>query len=195
MSFRIRILLAAGCCLALGRVASASDVPALPLYSSSPAALAGGGCATPAGSGVAGLTRYTAGCRGVPKCNTGDCDTTRFQGHRQKDPYVVNLCPGACFGYFPTQWRSWEEVCPTGVAIDPHKAVPPYVPPASDRPLPDMKLPDVKKNGDGVPAPRTVDPKTGMGATLPPPSVSVMPSSTGGVLPTIPAYPGLNSRY
>src|SRR5262245_29122939 len=32
--------------------------------------------------------------------------------HGRHQPYTVNLCPGACFGYFQTQWRRWEEVCP-----------------------------------------------------------------------------------
>jgi len=34
--------------------------------------------------------------------------------HHQKccTPYQTTLCPGACFGYFQTQWHRWESVCP-----------------------------------------------------------------------------------
>jgi hypothetical protein len=41
-------------------------------------------------------------------------------------------------------------------------------------------IPPANKNGDGVPPPRPVDPKTGM----------PMPPSGMGLLPSIPPYPG-----
>jgi hypothetical protein len=33
-------------------------------------------------------------------------------GHKKCTPYQTTLCPGACFGYFQTQWHRWENVCP-----------------------------------------------------------------------------------
>ena len=110
------------------------------------------------------LSLFAAAWRGVPDCTASQCGNSRF--HKPKPPYTVNLCPGACFGYFPTQWRSWNEVCPpeAGLVTGP---VQPPIPPAS-------------KNGDGIPQPRPVDPKTEM--TTPPPGMSPLPS--------IPPYPG-----
>ena len=63
-------------------------------------------------------------------------------------PREVILSPGACFGYYPTQWRSWEEAC----GIAPTQLVPgtiPTFPPSSDT------VPG--KNGLR-PDPRSVDP-------------------------------------
>lgn len=78
----------------------------------------------------------------------------------KKDPYPVTLCPGACFGYFQTQWRKWDEVCPypylgTGVS----DAARPVAPSANPRPL-----------GTGLDAPRTLD------KTMPEPKKSDLPS-------------------
>ena len=62
----------------------------------------------------------------------------------------ITLCPGACYGYFPTQWRSWDEAC--GIV---HVAPPipgmmtPAIPPSSDA--------TPGKNGR-APDPRSVDP-------------------------------------
>jgi hypothetical protein len=58
----------------------------------------------------------------------------------------------------------------------------PHLPPSSDR------LPIDKKNGDGLPPPRVIDPKIGM--PIPPP-----PPPGVGTLPSIPLYPGLGTRY
>lgn len=63
-------------------------------------------------------------------------------------PREVILSPGACFGYHPTQWRTWEEAC----GIAPTQLVPgtiPTFPPSSDT------VPG--KNGR-APDPRSVDP-------------------------------------
>jgi hypothetical protein len=173
MSVRKTILTAA-VVWAFGSVgaARAADMP-VP-YSTAPAAMAAGpylsqGCTGCAGGG---LSRFTAG---VPSCPDSACDTRRFQMHNKKPPYVVNLCPGGCFGYFPTQWRSWDEAC--GVPEMPRPI--PHLPPSSDR------TPAGKKNGDGLPPPRPVDPKTGM--PIPPPGV--------GSLPSIPLYPGLGGKF
>jgi len=78
--------------------------------------------------------------------------------HKDKGPYVTNLCPGACFGYFQTQWRKWDEVCPypyqgTGVTDAPKRPTP-ALPSIYDR------LP-VEKKGT-LPEPRPIDPKTGI---------------------------------
>jgi hypothetical protein len=190
MSVRNRILMAAVicACAASGRV-GAADVPNVSVYSNSPAALSAGPCVSQNGcaSGAGGVSRYTAGVRGVPACTGSSCES-RFQKLNKKEPYAVNLCPGACFGYFQTQWRSWDEVCPTQGTIVDMKPPAPYLPPASDRPPQEMK-----KNGENVPPPRPVDPKMGMGRPLPPPTVvPSFPATTA--LPQIPPYPGANGR-
>ena len=67
--------------------------------------------------------------------------------HKSCTPYVTTLCPGACFGYFQTQWHRWENVCPipyqgVGLTDAPVRAAPPAVPvvvpktTGSDVPLP-----------------------------------------------------------
>jgi hypothetical protein len=68
--------------------------------------------------------------------------------HHKKDPYPVTLCPGACFGYFQTQWRKWEEVCPypyigrgLSDAPRPTGTLPP------PRPFDPNVIPDTKKTG------------------------------------------------
>lgn len=58
-------------------------------------------------------------------------------------PREPSLCPGACFGYFQTQWHRWENVCPLpyqgiGVSDDPVRPSTPVVPKkgGSDGPIP-----------------------------------------------------------
>ena len=53
---------------------------------------------------------------GAPKGNCSTCGNKLLGNHRDKGPYPVTLCPGACFGYFQTQWRKWDEVCPYPVS-------------------------------------------------------------------------------
>jgi hypothetical protein len=170
-----RILVAA-VIWACGGNASAADNYGVSVYSTAPAALAAGPCAAPAGCATSGGGLRCAA--GLPDCNAARCGGSRF--HKARPPYPVTLCPGACFGYFPTQWRKWDEVCPTpnntGMMLDPMK---PPLPPSSD----DMP-PEKPKNGNGVPPPRPVDPKGGMPGPLPVSS-----------LPTIPPYPGPATRY
>jgi hypothetical protein len=177
-----KAILTAAVVLALGaaRVARAADVP--PPYSCAPAALAAGPCASQ-GCTNTGLTRFTASCRGVNSaCANSSCETSRFPMHK-KEPYVVNLCPGGCFGHFQTQWRKWDEVCPVQGVVEVMPPPIPPLPPSSDRtPV------DKKKNGDGLPPPRVIDPKIGM--PIPPP-----PPPGVGTLPAVPLYPGLGSRY
>src|SRR5688572_30493902 len=63
------------------------------------------------------------GAPGCASCDTcahgavkGHCDACGKLGsvlHKGgKAPFPVTLCPGSCFGYFQTQWRKWDEVCP-----------------------------------------------------------------------------------
>lgn len=127
--------------------ASAADVSAPPVATAAPV------YADPAGSGCAGGN--CAAAAGCESCQHGairaKCDVCGklLGSHLKKDkkaPYPVTLCPGACFGYFQTQWRKWDEVCPypyTGVGVSDAARVPG----ASVNPRP----------GTGLDAPRPVD--------------------------------------
>jgi hypothetical protein len=64
--------------------------------------------------------------------------------HRRQQPRCIDLCPGGCFGYFPTQWRSWDEACGFGPITSM-----PVIPPSSDM------IPG--KNGR-APEPRSTEP-------------------------------------
>ncbi|AWM40187.1 hypothetical protein GobsT_13720 [Gemmata obscuriglobus] len=94
------VRLAAGAVAALawaGAPATAADVPPPPVVSAAPVAVGDPGCAT-CEHGAA----------------TGSCSTCKHHVllKKNKTPYQVNLCPGACFGYFQTQWRKWDDACP-----------------------------------------------------------------------------------
>jgi hypothetical protein len=41
-----------------------------------------------------------------------------LNGHHHKKFRAPILCGEACFGYFPTQWATWEQLCPTGTGCD-----------------------------------------------------------------------------
>lgn len=80
-----------------GSVARAADVVQPAPVSAGPVVAGDPGCAT---------------CQhGAP---VGGCSTCKHHVllAKNKTPYQVNLCPGACFGYFQTQWRKWDETCP-----------------------------------------------------------------------------------
>jgi hypothetical protein len=81
-----------------------------------------------------------------------------------KAPFPVTLCPGACFGYFQTQWRKWDEVCPypylgMGPSGGAQSTNAPQTPGTGPRPgeltqprpvdpkMADPKMPDPKKTG------------------------------------------------
>lgn len=158
----LRLLVVAVGFGACGLPARAADEPrgAAPVYAGAPvyADPAGGTCAT---CGAAGPT---VGCSTCGKLLRGHA---RF-GHKNTGPFQVNLCPGACFGYFQTQWRKWEDVCPYpyighGVSDAPRRPTPP----ALTRP--------VGPGGELTP-PRPVEPKK-------------MPAPPGGGLPPIPGVP------
>jgi hypothetical protein len=135
----------------------AADVPAKPppLVVVGTEGAPSGGCSTCAGPAVG-------------SCNNGACGRHMISlHHHSKEPFVVNLCPGACFGYFQTQWRKWDEVCPypyqgVGVGDAPRPALP----------IPTEKFP--KKDG-ALPEPRPVDPKMKDPKLPPPPPVSGLP--------------------
>ena len=93
--------------------------------------------------------------RGCATCNSAAaaCDScgkvkkSLFHHHKTCTPYQTTLCPGACFGYFQTQWHRWENVCPipyqgVGLTDAPARAtpaIPPVVVPkatGSDGPVP-----------------------------------------------------------
>jgi hypothetical protein len=108
-----------------------------------------------AGEGTPAVIVHPGGactaCEVLPSTRAKPYHENPLLKHRKPlPPMTVTLCPGACFGYFPTQWRSWEDACgpfPHGPA---GPGVTPMIPPASDM------LP--WKNGS-APDPRTADPK------------------------------------
>src|SRR5262245_24436037 len=77
--------------------ADVSPAPNAAPATSYPSAFAAGGCASCESGQV------TSGSSHLGKIH---------QLRRARPLYQVNLCPGACFGYFQTQWRKWDEVCP-----------------------------------------------------------------------------------
>jgi hypothetical protein len=119
------------------------------------AALIAGLCLTAplgAGEGAAVIVHPNGSCTScevVPTAST----YMRLSGehpllkHRKPLPTkTIDLCPGACFGYFPTQWRTWDEAC----GLPGHGAAP-MIPPADP----------AYKNGR-APNPRSVDPMNPM---------------------------------
>jgi hypothetical protein len=131
----------------VGESARAADVSAPPAAAApvygDPAAPAMPGCAA---------------CQGGAYCQhgaiRGKCDvcgkllgSNLHKLKHKKDPFPVTLCPGACFGYFQTQWRKWDEVCPypyTGTGVS--DAAKPISPSTNPRPA-----------GTGLEAPRTLE--------------------------------------
>lgn len=125
----------------------------------------------------------TVGVGGTPGCETcqhgaakGGCNTcgklvTWDRLHKDKKAmYPVTLCPGACFGYFQTQWRKWDEVCPypyLGVGVN-----------DGPRTAPGMTLP---RPGELTPPrpldPKMIDPKK-VGSNTPLPPIPTVPSAS-----------------
>jgi hypothetical protein len=128
-----------------GSSVSAADVtvPPAPVAVAAPVSVGAPGCATCQNGG--GESCQHGAIRS--KCNV--CGKL-LGSHLHKDkkaPFPVTLCPGACFGYFQTQWRKWDEVCPypylgTGV---------------SDAPKPPAGVLNPRP-GTGLEAPRPLDP-------------------------------------
>lgn len=155
-SFLVRLTVKAAAVAALawsGATASAADVTPPPVTRAAPVyadpVTVGAGCPT-------GGCSTAAGCE---SCQHGairaKCDVCGklLGSHLKKDkkaPYPVTLCPGACFGYFQTQWRKWDEVCPypyTGTGVSDAARIPA----ASVNP---------PRTGTGLDSPRPVEPKT-----------------------------------
>ena len=144
--------------------------PQVLLHASAPCAT----CAAPAGV-PCGPTCATAACR------------THFG--RPKLPYQTHLCPGACFGYFQTQWSKWEDVCPLPYQEQRYTDHPAQrtTPVTPVRAPADTKKPDTKKDAD----PKFN--KDSKGGELPPPrtgpGIGAIPMGRGTTLPAIPQAP------
>lgn len=118
-----------------------------------------------------------------PASGTVGCET-RGRGHRMlfhnkkiDTPRVPYLAPGACFGYFQTQWHRWEDVCPipyqgAGLTDAPARPGPPINPAAPS--------PDATKKSSDTPLPKK--------AALP---TAPAPST----LPHIPPLPSKSSKF
>jgi hypothetical protein len=134
-----------------------------------------GGCPTCQG-GVAGCSTCGKKCGGL------------FQKH--KPPFQVTLCPGACFGYFQTQWRKWDDVCPypyLGHGVSDAMRVPG----AARQAGPDTAPAPTLKGGE-LTKPRPVDPK------MPDPKAPMtvpVPKKAGSDLPAIPPMPPAPGKF
>jgi hypothetical protein len=139
-----------------------------------------------------------AGPAGAP-CGSAGCRSCSRLGHRAgcnpAKPVAGQLRPGACFGYFQTQWHRWEDVCPLpyqGVGANdvPQRApVPgplPIVPgsPRSDAPVPKTIPMAVPMGADKGGIPMAVPMGTEKGG-LPPMTVPM----GKGAIPSIPNVP------
>ena len=136
---------------------------------------------TPPPAAVVGAAPVTVGDPGCVSCQRGatlgtcsKCNKSlilgALQSHKNKGPYPVALCPGACFGYFQTQWRKWDDVCPypyQGVGV-------------GDAPRPPVGVLNPRPSGGGgeLSPPRPLDPK-----------VMPDPKKPGSDLPAIPPVP------
>jgi hypothetical protein len=123
-------------------------------------------------------------CEAAAPAECASCKSklSLFHKHGCK-PYQPHLCPGACFGYFQTQWHRWENVCPipyqgVDLADAPARPVPAINPPlipakpdtkgSSDAPAPKPSTkpdttPEVKPAPMSLipPLPPTLNPTTG----------------------------------
>jgi len=102
-----------------GRTADGTPVSAKPVY----VIQAGGVCTT---------------CEAAPVSTTcASCGNDRaLMAHLRHVPRAASLCPDSCFGYYPTMWRKWEDVCPSWSFgyVDLSHMHSPGFPPASDMP-------------------------------------------------------------
>jgi hypothetical protein len=127
------------------------------------------GRASDAPRSAAPLLVVTKGSGGTCEVVGGSCEPCRTGSsgilHRRKAPNDVTLCPDACFGYFPTQWRKWEDACPIPFVPTGGPRVMPLIPTDSD------KMP--MKNSS-IPGYRPFDPRNPMPAGL------VLPAAYSG---------------
>ena len=148
-----------------GSSARAADVTApVPVTVGAPVTIGAPGCET---------------CQhGTPKGSCSTCGKSILFPNKNKKPYPVTLAPGACFGYFQTQWRKWDDACP--YPYQGHGV--------SDAPKPAVMTPP--RTGEELNPPRPIDPK-GTGTE---PKGSDAEPKTGtkkpGELPPIPPVPG-----
>jgi len=113
-------------------IARAADAPAS--YGTSAVVVQPGGACT--------------SCEVVPmactKIKCTGCVPNWLDKHHPLPPKPVDLCPGACFGYFPTQWRRWEDACPYPFTMNndmPHPAIP-TIPSSDTWPGKNGRIPD-----------------------------------------------------
>jgi len=109
-----------------------------------------------------------------PTC-IGKQTLPRFDKHYIKKYCGPTICPGSCFGYFPTKWSRWEDVCPGGDCGDPTAVG--YIPgdgtvigPVVGQPVPPgtttPAVPAAQPTApvETAPSPKPVTPKTGDGS-------------------------------
>src|SRR5262245_37842603 len=134
-----------------GRWAAAALVTAVAASVSSASDPCAGNCG--AGHGLAGREKLKPTCdtRMYPKFDA--CYIRQFCGPQ--------ISPNACFGYYPTNWRSWDSACGTGYGCVTGVAVPvPVAPPMDPQPMPggaekpsDKKFPTALPSIPTAPAP------------------------------------------
>ncbi|MDB5306188.1 MAG: hypothetical protein JWO38_390 [Gemmataceae bacterium] len=145
---------AAALVVSLGCVGTAGAADVAPPISAAPTAVPADVCPTCNGAAPSGCKTCGKACHGI------------FPHSRK--PYVTHLCPGACFGYFQTQWHQWENVCPipyqgVGQSDAPVRPTPSVAGPGL---TPQPTDPKVKGSDQPLPKPMPVPP-----GTLPIPSV------------------------
>ena len=164
MNLRSCVRLLAPCVAALGLAggASAADTPP-PLRVYEP------------GVPAVGVACPTCGQEATPGPSCKSCGKSPHYLKHCK-PYNVQLRPGACFGYFQTQWHRWEDVCPL-----PYQGVG----------LTDAPRPPTPSLGPTTPPVRPVDPKDVKPMDPNPPKKgNELPPKPGGDLPGVPSVPG-----
>jgi hypothetical protein len=115
-----------------------APVPVSVFDTSSPSASPAPGCATCVGGVGSGCVSRGAALGRIH--------------YQYKAPYTTQLAPGGCFGYFPTQWRKWDEVCPQPQPVVVPVPVTPSVPPRTVEPkMPEPVPPGLKNGGSDLP--------------------------------------------
>ena len=150
----------------------------------------------PAAPVVEGCPTCTDGAAGAP-CGRAGCRTCGGKfGHRAgcnpPKPIAGQLRPGACFGYFQTQWHRWEDVCPlpyqgVGVNDAPRRlpTVPGVLPAPTLQPKSDAPAQPMNPAKSDAPAqPMNPVPK-GAGT----------PAPTPGTIPQLPAPPMPENKF
>jgi hypothetical protein len=116
---------------------------------------------------------------------------------------------GACFGYYPTQWRSWAEACgqpEVEYSAAPQQEVKPVAPPKAPEVAPQPKVPVPLPVP--LPDPKPADPKKpdepGKTTLLPVPAMTVSisvpeparqaPPPQVPIIPLIPTLPNVNVK-